>query len=241
MKGFALAILAIVLALGAASTSCAQAPAPTRIEIADPRAYWRDQGFVELTPAIRVSVAPGARTAIYLKIPEGARIGTRLLPAQGRATLILPPGSASDRVSLAASADGEWTVDDVRGTRWGGNLCMVTSLLGTRHWPRVKGGVLFLEDVNEHPYRVERMLLQLQQAGVLDAQRAVLLGAFSDWRKSPLDRGYSMKTVLAEVRRRTPTPILAGLPFGHVPTKVCLPVGARVTLAVQGREVLLGW
>jgi muramoyltetrapeptide carboxypeptidase len=129
----------------------------------------------------------------------------------------------------------------VRGMLWGGNLCMVTSLLGTRHWPRVKGGVLFLEDVNEHPYRVERMLLQLQQAGVLDAQRAVLLGAFSEWRKSPLDRGYSMKTVLAEVRRRTPTPILAGLPFGHVPTKVCLPVGARVTLAVQGREVLLGW
>ena len=128
-----------------------------------------------------------------------------------------------------------------RGTLWGGNLCMVTSLLGTRHWPRVKNGVLFLEDVNEHPYRVERMLLQLQQAGVLDAQKAVLLGAFSEWRKSPLDRGYSMKTVLAELRRRTRTPILGGLPFGHVPTKVCLPVGARVTLAVQGREVLLGW
>ncbi len=128
-----------------------------------------------------------------------------------------------------------------RGTLWGGNLCLVVSLLGTRHWPRIKGGILFLEDVNEHPYRVERMLLQLQQAGVLDAQKAVLLGAFSEWRKSPLDRGYSMKTVLAELRRRTRTPILAGLPFGHVPTKVCLPVGARVTLAVQGREVLVGW
>jgi muramoyltetrapeptide carboxypeptidase len=49
----------------------------------------------------------------------------------------------------------------VRGTLWGGNLCMVSSLLGTPHWPRIKGGVLFLEDVNEHPYRVERSLLQL--------------------------------------------------------------------------------
>jgi muramoyltetrapeptide carboxypeptidase len=128
-----------------------------------------------------------------------------------------------------------------RGTLWGGNLCMVSSLLGTRHWPRVKGGVLFLEDVNEHPYRVERMLLQLQQAGVLDAQKAVLLGAFSDWRKSPLDRGYSLRAVQDVLRGRTRTPILTGLPFGHVPTKVCLPVGAKVTLAVQGREVLLGW
>ena len=128
-----------------------------------------------------------------------------------------------------------------RGALWGGNLCMVQSLLGTPHWPKIKGGVLFLEDVNEHPYRVERMLLQLHQAGVLDAQNAVLLGAFSDWRKSPLDRGYTLKTVIAQLRGATRTPILTGLPFGHVPTKVCLPVGARVTLAVQGREVMLGW
>ncbi len=128
-----------------------------------------------------------------------------------------------------------------RGTLWGGNLCMVNSLLGTRHWPKIKGGVLFLEDVNEHPYRIERNLLQLQQAGVLDAQKAVLLGAFSDWRKSPLDRGYTLKSALAHLRGLTRTPILTGLPFGHVPTKVCLPVGAKVTLAVLGREVLVGW
>ena len=128
-----------------------------------------------------------------------------------------------------------------RGVLWGGNLCLVASLLGTRHWPRVKGGVLFLEDVNEHPYRVERMLLQLHQAGVLDAQKAVLLGAFSDWRKSPLDRGYALPAALAQLRGSTKTPILAGLPFGHVPTKVCLPVGAKVTLLVQGRDALVGW
>ena len=128
-----------------------------------------------------------------------------------------------------------------RGTLWGGNLCLVASLLGTRHWPRIRGGVLFLEDVNEHPYRVERMLMQLHQAGVLDAQKAVLLGAFSDWRASPNDRGYGLTAAIEQVRGATRTPILTGLPFGHVPTKVCLPVGARVDLAVQGREVLLGW
>jgi len=127
------------------------------------------------------------------------------------------------------------------GTLWGGNLCMVNSLLGTRHWPKVKGGVLFLEDVNEHPYRVERSLLQLHQAGVLDAQKAVLLGAFSDYRKSPLDRGYGLNSAVAHLRSVTRTPILTGLPFGHVPTKVSLPVGAKVTLAVQGREALVGW
>jgi muramoyltetrapeptide carboxypeptidase len=129
----------------------------------------------------------------------------------------------------------------VRGTLWGGNLCMVSSLLGTKHFPRIKGGVLFLEDVNEHPYRIERGLLQLHQASVLDAQKAVVLGAFSAYRKSPLDRGYTLKTVVQHLRSLTKTPILTGLPFGHVPTKVTLPVGARVTLVVQGRDVLIGW
>jgi muramoyltetrapeptide carboxypeptidase len=130
---------------------------------------------------------------------------------------------------------------EVRGTLWGGNLCMVNSLLGTKYFPRIKGGVLFLEDVNEHPYRVERNLLQLHQAGVLDAQKAIVLGEFSAWRKSPLDRGFSLKTVVQHLRSVTKTPVLTGLPFGHVPTKVTLPVGARVTLLVQGRDVLIGW
>jgi len=130
---------------------------------------------------------------------------------------------------------------DVRGTLWGGNLCMVASLLGTRHLPQVKGGVLFLEDTNEHPYRVERLLLQLAQGGVLDAQKAIVLGAFSDWRASPLDRGYGLKAMVQAIRAATRRPILTGLPFGHVPTKVCLPVGARVTLAVQDRDAFIGW
>lgn len=130
---------------------------------------------------------------------------------------------------------------DVKGTLWGGNLAMLVSLLGTPHWPRIKGGVLFLEDVNEHPYRIERSLLQLHQAGVLDAQKAILLGAFTEWKKSPLDRGYTLKTMLQALRGVTRTPILTGLPFGHVPTKVTLPTGARVQLLVQARDVLMGW
>ena len=140
-------------------------------------------------------------------------------------------------------ARGEAAFDglEARGVLWGGNLCMVASLLGTPHFPRVRGGVLFLEDVNEHPYRIERSLLQLHQAGVLDAQKAVVLGAFTAFRKSPLDRGYSLKTVISHLRTATKTPILAGLPFGHVQPKVTLPVGAKVELLVQGREVLIGW
>jgi muramoyltetrapeptide carboxypeptidase len=130
---------------------------------------------------------------------------------------------------------------EARGVLWGGNLSLVCSLLGTPHLPKVRGGVLFLEDVNEHPYRVERMLLQLHQAGVQAAQKAVLLGSFGGWRKSPLDRGYTLKTAIAYLRQACAVPVLTGLPFGHQATVVCLPVGRRIDLLVQGREVLLAW
>lgn len=130
---------------------------------------------------------------------------------------------------------------EVTGPLWGGNLTVLTSLLGTPHWPRIRGGLLFLEDVNEHPYRIERQLLQLAQAGVLQAQKAVLLGHFTEFRKSPLDRGYSLRTVVEYLRRRVDRPILTGLPFGHVATKVTLPVGRKTQLVVQGRDAFLAW
>jgi len=129
----------------------------------------------------------------------------------------------------------------VQGTLWGGNLSMVASLLGTPHLPQLKGGVLFLEDVNEHPYRVERTLLQLLQAGVLGQQKAVVLGAVSAWKPSPLDRGYNLKAMVAHLRSMTKVPVLTGLPFGHVHPKVMLPVGRKVQLLVQGRDTLIGW
>jgi len=137
-----------------------------------------------------------------------------------------------------------WDGLEVSGRLWGGNLSVLCSLLGTRHWPSsrvTRGGVLFLEDVNEHPYRVERCLLQLRQAGVLDSQKAVLLGAVSGWKPSALDRGYGLRSMLARVQEGLKTPLITGLPFGHVQPKVTLPVGARVRLVVQGRDVLVGW
>ena len=128
-----------------------------------------------------------------------------------------------------------------KGVLWGGNLTMLCSMLGTPHFPRVKGGILFIEDVNEHPYRIERCLLQLQQAGVLGAQKALLVGAVTEFKPSALDRGYTLKSVITHLRAATHTPIVTGLPFGHVPKKISVPVGRRVELAVQGRDVFIAW
>ena len=100
---------------------------------------------------------------------------------------------------------------------------------------------MFLEDVNEHPYRIERLLTQLLYAGVLARQKVVLLGQFTGYKLAPHDKGYKLQSVVDWLRSRIDAPVLTGLPFGHVPTKVLLPVGAKVTLSVQGRDALLYW
>ncbi|MGQ0710793.1 MAG: LD-carboxypeptidase [Rhodoferax sp.] len=126
-------------------------------------------------------------------------------------------------------------------TLWGGNLATLCALVGTPYMPPVEG-VLFLEDVAEPPYRVERMLTQLLHTGILRRQKAILLGQFTDYRLTPHDRGFGMKTVVSWLRDQVPgVPVLTNLPFGHVPTKVLLPVGATVELVVQARQAWLMW
>jgi muramoyltetrapeptide carboxypeptidase len=128
-----------------------------------------------------------------------------------------------------------------KGVLWGGNLAVLSALAGTPWMPQVKGGILFLEDVHEHPYRIERMLTQLLYTGVLQKQKAILLGHFTNWVPVPHDKGFKLKTVIDWLRQQVKAPVLTGLPFGHVPTKVCLPVGANVTLAAEGRDAFLLW
>lgn len=121
-------------------------------------------------------------------------------------------------------------VVDVSGTLWGGNLTMLTHLVGTPYFPQIDGGILFFEDVNEHPYRVERMLLQLLNAGILARQKAILFGDFSSYRLSDYDNGYDFDAMLAYIRTQLTIPVLTGLPFGHIQDKVTLPVGCNAQL-----------
>ena len=128
---------------------------------------------------------------------------------------------------------------------WGGNLAVLASLIGTPFFPKpetIKGGILFIEDVGEHPYRVERILTHLLHAGVLASQKAIVFGQFSNYKLVPgYDSGFNLSSVAARLQGLVKARVLTGLPFGHVATKVLLPVGARVTLAVEGRDALLVW
>ncbi|MDQ9171551.1 muramoyltetrapeptide carboxypeptidase [Oxalobacteraceae bacterium R-40] len=119
---------------------------------------------------------------------------------------------------------------ELSGMLWGGNLSMLAHLVGTPYLPSIDKGILFIEDVNEHPYRVERMLMQMLHAGVLQGQQALLLGEFSSYRLVDYDNGYSFETMLEYIRQRSGIPVLTGLPFGHVKDKVTLAVGCNASL-----------
>jgi muramoyltetrapeptide carboxypeptidase len=142
--------------------------------------------------------------------------------------------------SFCAAFEADGPDVNARGTLWGGNLALVCALLGTPYLPRVRGGILFLEDVNEPAYKIERMLIQLEQANVLQRQSAILLGCFDPVPSTDNDNGFSLETVVNGLRHRLAVPVIRGLPFGHVPSKLTLPYGARATLQVASSRASLG-
>jgi muramoyltetrapeptide carboxypeptidase len=151
--------------------------------------------------------------------------------------------TASDvKCMKPARSGGDPTLRVRSATLWGGNLSVICAMVGTPWLPAITGGILFLEDTHEHPYRIERQLTQLLNAGILGQQKAVLLGSFNRFKLVPgYDRGFKLQTVVDWLRTKTKTPVFTGLPFGHVPTKVLLPVGQTVDFLVDGRDALIYW
>lgn len=151
-------------------------------------------------------------------------------------------------IHAAQSYLSESSQGQVSGMLWGGNLTVLAGLVGTPYLPsqeQTQGGILFLEDVNEHPYRIERMLMQLLDAGILHNQSAILLGSFSAYRLFENDRGYSLESAIETICKRLPNtiPVLTGLPFGHQVDKLTLPVGtlAHLTYRNNGFDLKANW
>jgi muramoyltetrapeptide carboxypeptidase len=131
------------------------------------------------------------------------------------------PAGAVLAPALAANA---WQVPGIAtGRLVGGNLAIVASLIGTPHAVPVQGHVLFLEDVSEAPYRVDRLLTQLRLAGVLDAAAGFVLGSFTG------DEGDAT-AVLQDHLGRLNKPLIAGWPAGHGQPNHVLPLGVPVRL-----------
>jgi muramoyltetrapeptide carboxypeptidase len=124
-----------------------------------------------------------------------------------------------------------------RGHLMGGNLSMLTHACGTRFFPELRGAMLFLEEVGEETYRVDRMLLQLKLAGALRGLAGVLLGEITapERRRFPPDR--PLQEVLREYLTPLGVPVITGLRAGHVRGKMTLPLGGRAEIDTPARRI----
>jgi muramoyltetrapeptide carboxypeptidase len=146
----------------------------------------------------------------------------------------------SSHVYPECENDLAYAAQTIEGTLWGTNLAMIAHLVGTPFMPQIDNGILVIEDIAESPYRVERMLWQLKHAGILDRQRAIVLGEFTQCEPSPTLRyPYAMNEVIETLREMVACPVLTGFPFGHVAKKTTLPMGARATLSTSGTNYTL--
>lgn len=129
-----------------------------------------------------------------------------------------------------------WAKGKATGPLLGGNLATVHALLGTPYALPLKGAVLFLEDVGEAPYRIDRMLSTLRLNGAFDRVAGILVGGFTD--ADPGLHTTTAEEVLKEHLGSLPIPVLAGVPAGHVPNNTPLRLGATVTIDTATGSVI---
>ena len=119
----------------------------------------------------------------------------------------------------------------------GGNLSLVAALIGTRYFPELDGAILFIEDVGEDLYRIDRMLAQLRMVGALDRLAGVILGQFTDMKRGTSDGALGFDEVLATYLDPLGIPVAYGFPIGHVDDQWTMPIGVRARLDASLGEV----
>lgn len=130
-------------------------------------------------------------------------------------------------------------ITPITGTIWGGNLSVVSALAGSKYLPNPEGGIVFLEDVGEQPYQVERMLYSLYLSGAFKKQQAIILGTFTGTGEDSYDSRYDMALVIEQLKKITGLPVYSGLHFGHVARKQSFPLGATCQLTSSGDHLML--
>lgn len=113
-----------------------------------------------------------------------------------------------------------------RGRLTGGNLSLVAALMGTPYEIETKGKILFLEDIHEEPYRIDRMLSTLRLGGKLDGLAGVVLGRFAECDAEIPKASFSVDEVLDLYFKDRPYPVISRFPVGHVEENATLPIGA---------------
>jgi muramoyltetrapeptide carboxypeptidase len=151
----------------------------------------------------------------------------RAIAFDGAAPLLTNPVGSEDRLAQRLWRTQTITRGRARGPLLGGNLTVLTALAGTEYLPDFSGAILFLEDVDEAEYRIDRMLTQLGQAGVLGKLAGVVFGQCTNCTGSTSGRygGFTITDILTHHFGRLGVPAYQGAWFGHITDQFTLPVG----------------
>ncbi len=130
---------------------------------------------------------------------------------------------------------------EAKGILIGGNLTLLTSLIGTKFLPRFKGKIVFLEEINEPPYKIDRMLTQLFLATDIEQAAGIILGIFNkcnreNFYKKPQD-SLTLKDVFLDKFSNFNGPVIGGFPLGHINKMAILPIGTRVYLNTEKAQL----
>lgn len=121
----------------------------------------------------------------------------------------------------------------------GGNLSLLTHLIGTPSFPNPAGKILFIEEVGERLYHVDRLLLQLKRAGYLTDLAGLIIGGFTDCKEASLTIGLSVEDMILEHTSPYTYPIAFDFPAGHIPNNQALPFGKKIKFLVNAENVQL--
>jgi muramoyltetrapeptide carboxypeptidase len=123
-----------------------------------------------------------------------------------------------------------WNLKTFSGRIYGGNLSVLCSLLGTHWFPEAGNAVYILEETTEEPFRIDRMLNQLKQAGVSGKATGLLFGKCTKCVAEEPAKSFTAAEVFSDSFSNLETPVIAGLPFGHTPDKLTIPIGGKASL-----------
>ncbi len=141
--------------------------------------------------------------------------------------------------TLSLPAQAIFSPGCAEGPLVGGNLTLISALMGTPWQLQTEGKILLIEEVNEEPYRIDRMLQQLRQGGLFDNIAGVILASFHHCVPHNSKKHLSLDQVLRDFFAEVPYPVLFGLPIGHIPEQVTLPLGARYKIDTDKQKIEL--
>ena len=150
---------------------------------------------------------------------------------------MLTSSSLPDSITIPKNKQRCYSKGFAKGCLLGGNLSIISALIGTSYFPNISNTILFLEEIDERPYRIDRMLMQLKLAGIFYRTNGILLGMFTNCIPEKRKPSLSLEQVLQDLFNGCSFPVIGHIPYGHRGGSLTFPIGIQVQFDTKSREI----